>query len=1293
MASAMSATPPSDRPRSTSSQPSQASSATANSAYSSTLHGTGDNSSVERRKPSGRDHVDREGERTEHGDGRPRRTAFLGDDLVSGKESRMRRQPHRRSGGFLLESAFPAEEPAQRPQRHSLLDGLVDKSKLTISKRRKSKSPASNSSSHGGYGAGSSAAGSLGEPDREARHDGRSSIETRSSQSGSANAQGLAIDVGEQDQSAQSDGGSSAAGIDPAQIVHMALNLSESRRRHLGAGQLVAPPLTNNRRIASGGLSPSGSPMSQSYHAYGTGGSLREHLQQQRRISRNISPSNRPHGSNSRHVSLANSGTLDPTSIATQPGQAFGYNFSAATIARAEKARIFIELSHEYRRLIRHLPPLRPNSEAPGNFNYVASSIPHTSNFELKRTPSGRGQEYNLGRMYNPLQFIRNRKLRARERRKLDPDVHEFEDVERVKAWVDSVEAATERKQYRHDDTVSLPPFKNGQSVLEEGQEVLSSNKDQHSLFTGKSKRPRMDWALFPSELLADAVWLEQNSHKELIEDRNGNKLFPNRRSMSSIRPRMSKESHRHPENRRLSTVESIPGGHSSESRTLDTSEDGSHRGRKKRHFLSGLRDSSSERVKRHGWRSRGRSSSSSGLSSSSDDTSTRRKRLDRRLTDHEENTGPLERHMKAMAEQEAKKANSTTSASVGSPDKWGASQPARGRPTSSTADEEELMGRNGSISKPLSKKPRRNLSKLLDTDVTQKRFSFEDSSVPTTPFQSNFGGEPSSPLSRVGSPERKSKLSKIPFFRSDGNAKHHKIEATEPSVEATANLKQGTGEPAEPGRLSIDQPARPNINKFPLRTHKTTESLNSLAEEPERKYSKEKKDIKEPSSAVTRFFKGVRNEGTKVGDFIFKKDRPREDSESFVSSDIQDSDDADTDTETANDSSTNRQLKANNHSDGIEELGNVTETEPTYHMDNLPAFKPTNTQEQATTSPGTGPKIEDPVQAQQIANKERGRSSRFNRLAPPQIDMTNVSRSSSPALSHIYEQEPSEDVYLKPVETSRSRSRSPSQVRNCLNKALEVPGGVGRGGIPNISTLSRFDASRGRSSSRPSLPGHRHWSISDQGRRPSAFDADAVVTKADVARVRALLICSGIKAKEITRRAESIRSDPPPFLSRVAETSHTHLMGVPRKEEHVLAAKILSTELLNTSNDVAEAVERFQLGIVQELHQALAELKGQVADDLTPRVHNCADEAEGFIREMTSGYTLAAKAVCDRVDMMGRARRRHMRWVRRLGWVLLEWTVLGLMWWVWLVVVVIRAGLTAVGGLWKGVKWFLWIE
>jgi hypothetical protein len=200
------------------------------------------------------------------------------------------------------------------------------------------------------------------------------------------------------------------------------------------------------------------------------------------------------------------------------------------------------------------------------------------------------------------------------------------------------------------------------------------------------------------------------------------------------------------------------------------------------------------------------------------------------------------------------------------------------------------------------------------------------------------------------------------------------------------------------------------------------------------------------------------------------------------------------------------------------------------------------------------------------------------------------------------------------------------------------------------------------------------------------------MVTQADIARVRALFLCSGVKAKEINRRASAKRSPPPDFLARAAATANRELTSVPRKEEHVLAARILMRELESSTRSLSASTQHFRNKTIRELTEAITELRSKVDSDLMPRIFEGGDVAVRITSEISGQGPLQVKQITDDIDRMMRARRRRMRWLRGLGWMLVEWALVAFMWWLWLVVVLIGSVKKVFGFGWGVARWLLWL-
>jgi hypothetical protein len=250
------------------------------------------------------------------------------------------------------------------------------------------------------------------------------------------------------------------------------------------------------------------------------------------------------------------------------------------------------------------------------------------------------------------------------------------------------------------------------------------------------------------------------------------------------------------------------------------------------------------------------------------------------------------------------------------------------------------------------------------------------------------------------------------------------------------------------------------------------------------------------------------------------------------------------------------------------------------------------------------------------------------------------------------------------------------------------------------MATTIRFDTSRksygdlrldaplpSANTSVSRSPGQRHWSIYDQ---PQPIQQSGRITARDIAGVRALLLCSGIKAREIQRRANTPRDPVAPELLKVAEITGEPVTTVAVKDEHLVAARMLSTHLTSSFSTLETALSRFQSETARNLASSLDELHHRATDQLTSNVHDASDEADAFIVELTTRQPQQTKRVDDAVDLMLRRRRRQFWFLRQAGFKLLEWLVLGLLWGIWFLVVVfntVRNGIVVVG---RFVRWLV---
>jgi len=1119
--------------------------------------------------------------------------------------------------------------------------------------------------------------------------------------------------------------GPAVGAIDPAQIVNMALSLSESRRRNLSAGQLPSQAISG-RRVPSTGSAMASPPMQGGYQNYGPGGSLRQYLNQQRRISRTISPGNmNQKTSSARHTSTSYfpSSHVDPMGspeLAVAPT----FNFSTATLARAEKAKQYMELSMSHLHLLEFLPPLKPDCTAPGNSIYSASSIPGTAGFDLHKVQSNANEKFPLGRQYNPLQLIRNRKLRARNKKALNPDTEEFENMAQVYEWVAAVEESSKDPRYRGEDRVILPTYPLGSDPA--AREVHDESQNGHhrnASVVSIRKRPRTDWLFSPAELLAEAYWLEQGDNKQLIENSHEIKIFPAKQKAEAYHPRSS-----HDDKRSEFSMQVSGSSHNGDDADRE-SERHIERGRRRHpaHVDTGhkLRNALNK--------ARGRSPSPSSDLSTSDREGgqyAKQPRLPLITSIDDDNVGPLQRHMENITGAETPESVhiEPMHVSPGTPNKWGTGH--RFHHLSQSPDglaREDRVALSETVATDWeqhhSQSPERCVihhRNIADADEPRSSMEEPSSTKPNSPVAEQFfpgiGSDltPPSPQNGKHNRTQKSRRGILPFIKSD-NFKDGRKHAVHVSLTedgfAERRSRQPSGEEALP-RSSFESMTGSEQGKK-LFSHKANESITSFNARPGSR-GKDAKDIKEPESVMRRFFKGgrigeiVRAEGARLGDAIRKRDTPplEDDSDtSDVAVEELDSDD-DLDSVSAKPSETlNRVTTASTSSQPISPLRN-DRYKPRFHLDNLPTFKSSTTKTSSEPSRPSTP-TQDHITTQQRLLRQINRSPRLDRLAPPSLDTSRVTSQSSTASPGTN----ANRMYTTDSHDSRRSSygfpylfhtRSRSRLGKRLTAILDVPGQVGRGGMPPTA-LAALQPERRALSTRPPLADKRQWSISDTaggGAARASLDAhmpaaDVPVAAPDVARVRALLLCSGIKAAALHYRAARPRRNAPnPLLVRAAREAGrpVDVGAVPLREEFAMGGRLYG-EVFEGAVDALHASARaFKDGRVGQLGHRIGDLRG-VVESCDERTRAMGDLAVGFGADVTGQRAMEVRRVMEALDKLVRARRRRLRGLRRIGFGLLEWVVLLFMWWVWFIVVVIKMGWNVLRGLGFALRWIFWLD
>lgn len=959
-----------------------------------------------------------------------------------------------------------------------------------------------------------------------------------------------------------------AQSMDPAQLVQMALSLSESRRRHVSGPLQVPLASPRGARVASG-LSA------------GFGTTERARSPRTKRLSHLSSGTEGDHSR--QETPEYEQAALEDDGIRNEDtnGSPTIFTFSPATLSRAEKARKYFELASEHRRLLQYLPPLKPDANAPGNYTFASANSPGSTQPAISRISSNVNNKHQLGRQYNPMQALRNRRLRTRERRPMTAPPEVWAETEQVKSWVDEVGTATGQTQYRRDqDRVNLPAFDGdvgGAVVVQESPKGHRRTDTAGSVIT----RRENGWSIEPTELLGDTYWTEMGDNKSLIENRRGARVFPGL-EVSEKRARKSAEIVR--ENGDADARERKPDHqHSHPRRQLLP-----HKPHRRLPKLS------------------------RSVSSSSDGSAHNGSLLGFGSEPGEENIGPLQRHMQEMIAKEER--GELSSPELMSPDHWDSQHAAY--PTFNGNGQRDSNNRaKGRLTVDTQLQHRRSKSADARFEAGVNALSSDDhiASLPNSPklrtLLPAIDTDPSPPANN----KKKSKLHRLPLFRSHSkernNIEHADFAAATPTVVVD--------EEKQP-RSSLDSLRIPQMQR-----NKTQESYSSSL----RRFNTAatsatgtEGSVKDSSgSGVGRFFKGgrmadiVRNESSKFGGRLRGRDR------------------GDADERTA-------ALSPEEYEEiSPQEVGEGGRGRPMFNLPSFtsPAGRQLDSQRGKSVDHDQGPLFRHPDGEQQPS-----------RPAPPQLNL------------------PDDDNTNIAPDHSDDRRKSYGSLDTS----------------PDARRSSQFVAHA-----------RRHWSISDKKQGPPEPEASKAVSWRDVARVRALLLSSGIKAREIQRRADAPRKEALPLTIKAAETAGKELRrDVPLKHEYIVVAQMLSQALDNTTAQLQEAVTHFQKDTATSLVQQTEQIERKAAEQLAHRVHDTSDDADSFNVELTTRQPQDIKRVDDTIDAMLRRRRRQFRLLRRAGFKLLEWVVLGVMWWVWFVVVLWHSARRALLGVLALVRWLI---
>lgn len=940
----------------------------------------------------------------------------------------------------------------------------------------------------------------------------------------------------------------------------------------------------------------------------------------------------------------------------------------------------------QYRRLLEMVPPLTPNH---GRQFTSPPSTPangvRAAMFGTQRTTTP------AGRPYNPLQYIRNRKVRARERKVIDGEGQGFSDVDMVRTWVDALAAKSVANSPAATDTTAtsrMPPFP---GVVEDESHT---SPESVAKAAARTRRPRVDWFFDPCDMIADAYWLEQENHKHLIEDRHRRKIFPEAAETAQLVSKQAEDASAGVTPYSIKTLDEVEHDLApAESQPTKTDTDLAQvrtreRAKQKLHDIKGFHHRHSSSL--HGPQDmlRLRKSSFSDLSESEGENKVGANHVPHRARAGTLSSDPNDLLQKQMLEILAKEARENQAADVpetvieqdepaeGAWVDQSASSKAVSRSNSrknSTADAGEAHKRPSGGRRQSPRRHRLGQFSLDFGDRLRHYSTDDDSSAPVSPqieknehaILSLGSNTLSPPWSRSGSPIRNRLLKTVTgshdrHEKQDRREKHGKTSVHTETLPADEvhekhDRRDSLNEAATPEDRTIlsdgrqISPERKMQHVSTHESHKGHRSTNS-------------KQLREDQSMIRGIFKGprldtvLRGGVSKLGDMLWKKDGSGEAPQEPESSD-----------ESESEVSRGRLRQTLSRQSSKRKEGRH---QSKHFLDAMPQFNPiADTHRHARTDS----RSRRGSQLEATSRSLSRQSSRVDLLKPPTLEVRRRSPSASP------DAHPSEsDVSDAPS----GQQRTSEGVRVADRRLSSIMG------LPQFAQAGRSDSQAWRQG----------------GRRPSAPRTQ--LSKREIARMKTLVLSSGIKAMEISRRAQ-LKTSPVDSKLSTTEPSPIPWTDIAKLSPdptdlytqvhaycdlYPLAARHLSSTIQTSAQRWQSSVDRFTSSTAPTLHRRLGTLRSRVADDLSERTREAADLADETGRDLALTQPLKVKHVQDLVEKLMRRRRRRFRWTRRAMWLGVEWVLVGFMWYVWFVVTILRLFLGVGKGVWAGVRWLLWL-
>ncbi|KAI5289493.1 hypothetical protein KEM54_003773 [Ascosphaera aggregata] len=1064
-----------------------------------------------------------------------------------------------------------------------------------------------------------------------------------------------------------------SADTQSAQMVNLVLRLSATRRDHHNmVGSLPSRSVASNRW-----------PMLEPSKLSDT------------RYNRYSSPSG-PYGNSgaelytpaAAHPPVARNREEPLSHVATLEDELVNLQVSDATIARAEKARKHFELFAEYLKILHHLPPLRsrPVSAAPSASSSLTNQL-----LGEKQSPKVEG-----GRPYNPLQYIRNRKVRFREKCPIDTAAEGWEDVGQVRKWVNTIIENQQASNYDVTecldlpDVISMPAEGTSDSFNMPMSRVMPATKPPTTGdSSSKVKRPRVDWIANPADLLGDVAWLERDDNKLKIEDKDGNKVFPRDTTFRRINLRK----------------DAVPQSDSHEALPYEKRDEKDPSLRRLAHYNrsgSQIRYSSDASRSKKGWRSATTRYSESRSQSRGRSRQRYEERDDAGESGYDETPSRLSRlrdripGIRTLYGSRSRPANSSESEGSDSDLemtdeeiealRYGPRQRRRDRykeylphikrrddfrdslsildqlilqhRADSDADEDpRKWNERAAQAAHLKADKRRSLLSPINTDV-EKGFNNEDTRSrvrrhkASTSIDESDGEnlrrqlldrqrdariQPPSDSLHAQSPSRPIAIPDVTISLSPSPSRPSS--RTEFSRSTSIASPSAVGPPRD--RRKQDAPS-----SLSLQSSEAVTSTGYDSPIPRRE-SRDHLTVEFPGkthshsgSSLHRFFRGSRlagvlsHEASRVGDLIRRRDGHVHSGHSSVSS-----------------------------------LASLTDKEAgdSGHLE-LRRSRPSRSR--LVTFP------EDAVDPLPLKPEE-----------------DDGGRTPKPASPSREEAKPTKKVGAGDnlAKQDSERSRSPGHVVPDTTESLAKP----KRTSTDIEKLSRQSPAYSDLAD-IKIPAKHRDGLSEERlgftSKATPGRANLLLTKREIDRVEAHFHASGVRAYELNRQINEV-DDLPTFLLRLIPNEARENIPATRRCEHATtAAHHVVSEFDRQARTTHQMATNFTRTTLPELRSSVDQLLRLANCSLNSRIRSTTLEADNLTSQLATTDTLAVKKLHDELDRGMRQRSNRFRWVSSNGYRALEWFLIAVMWFVWFFVMIWKVMRMLFRVTVHGMRWVLWL-